>query len=135
MSGEIIHEINIGGLQNLQKYKSLNPTDLHISDNIIHYFSFNKIQKLYRYAGLLLSLSFTNDTNVVFITCNRLNDSRKALINKKIYNALGVINISQTKNCVKIKKKSRWVHACFTNSEYPYTGDHFTFGFTTKKLA
>ena len=43
MSGEIIHEINIGGLQNLQKYKSLNPTDLHISDNIIHYFSFNKI--------------------------------------------------------------------------------------------
>ena len=134
MSGEITHEINIGGLQNLEKYNSLNPTEIHISDNNIVSASTKYRIYIYCFTGLLLSLPFTNDTNMVFITCNGLNDSRKELINKKIYTTLGVINISQTKNWGKIKKKSRWVNANFTDSEYPYTADHVTFGFTAKIL-
>ena len=86
MSTEIINEMNIGGLPNFEKYSSLNPTEIHVSDsNIISTLTKFKNYK-YRFiiTGLLFSLSFINDTNVVFITCNKLNDSRKALINIKI---------------------------------------------------
>ena len=104
MSTEIIDEITIGGLQNFKKYSSLNPMEIHLSDNNI--ISTLTKYKKYKYrfiiTGLLFSSSFINDTHVFFITCNELNDSRKASINRKIYNTLGIINISQIKNWDKI---------------------------------
>ena len=112
MSTEIINEININGLQNFEKYSSLNPIEIHVSDNDI--ISTLTKYKNYKYCfiitGLLFSWSVINDINVVFITCNGLKDSRKALINGKIYNALEINNISQIKNWDKIKKVLRWVN-------------------------
>lgn len=99
-----INEINIDGLQNFEKYSSLNPIQIHISDN-------NVISTLTKYenykywfiiTGLLFNLSFINDANVGFITCNGLDHSRKALINRKINNTLGIINRSQIKHWDKI---------------------------------
>ena len=85
MSTEIISEITFGGLQNFEKYSSLNPIQIHVSDSKIKIKIINIV---------LLSLgfysSFINDTNVVFITCNGLNDSRKALVNRKSYNTLRI---------------------------------------------
>ena len=99
MSTEIINEININGLQNFENYSSLNPIEIHVSDNDI--ISTLTKYKNYKYCfiitGLLFSWSVINDINVVFITCNGFKDSRKALINGKIYNALEIINISQIK--------------------------------------
>ena len=66
--------------------------------------------------GLLYSLPFINETNITFNSFNGLNDSKKALINGKIYNRFGISNISQTKNWSKNKKESSCVNTIFTDS-------------------
>ena len=63
--------------------------------------------------SLLLSASFHQTTNVIFITYNGLNDTRKALINGKIYNILGVINLTEEASFDLIKGSSKWLNIIF----------------------
>lgn len=91
----------------------------------IHLFDNNVVSTLSKYKnykyrfiimGLLYSLPFINETNITFNSCNGLNDSKKALINGKIYNRFGISNISQMKNWSKNKKESSCVNTIFTDS-------------------
>ena len=116
MSTEIINEINIGGLQSFEKYSRLNPTEIHLPDNNVVSAKYKNYKYRFIIMGLLISLSFTNETNVTFITCNGLNDSKKVLIIGKIYNTFGISNNSQIKNWSKIKKESSCVNTIFTKS-------------------
>ena len=75
---------------------------------------------------------FTDETNVVFITCGGLNDAKKALFNEKIYDMLGVINMSDMHNLDNIKVKSKWVNAAF--NEDIKKSNHFAFGFTMDNI-
>ena len=55
--------------------------------------------------GLFLS-SVQNDTKKIFVICRELNDAKVALINDKISNILGVINLNKIENWEYIKGKS-----------------------------
>ena len=85
--------------------------------------------------NLLFSSSLTNDTNVIFVSCNGLNDVRDNLVNGKNIKVLGVVNINQIESLEKLKGKKKWVKVPFNNSELePTSSKHFAFGFNTTNL-
>ena len=84
--------------------------------------------------SLLFCSSIKEDTNVIFITTNGLNDAKDIIINGKLYQAIGEINISETENWDKIKNKSFWTNVVLTGAEYPLIAKHFSFAFKTKDL-
>ena len=61
--------------------------------------------------------SVKNDTKQIFVTCRELNDAKVALINGKISNVLGVINLSKVENWENIKGKLLWVNVNFNSLE------------------
>ena len=67
---------------------------------------FKKIKYRFLTENLSFSSSFTNDTNVLFITCNGLNNAKKYLTNGKEHKILGVIHLFQIENWSKVKSNS-----------------------------
>ena len=121
MPYEIIERVKIGGLQNFDTYDKLNPVETTVRDNESN--TFLNWFKRYKYSFILNNLLFSsllmNDTNVIFVSCNGL---------------IGVINLNEIEHWEKIKGKSKWVDATFTDSEQPIAASHFAFGFTTTNL-
>ena len=72
----------------------------------------------------MFSLSVQNDTKQIFVTCRELNDVKKALINGKISNIIGIINLNKIENWEYIKGKLLWVNINFNIEEVKST-DHF----------
>ena len=99
----VVDKILISGLQNFEQYHKINPIDINIDDRQI-ISSLSKYGKYCLRITLLISASFNQTTNAMFITCNGLNDAKKALINGKIHNVLGVINLTDETNFALIKK-------------------------------
>ena len=98
MAGQIIDPILILGIQNTD-YNFLNPIYISINSDVV-------IQKLtkykkYRYRFVLESILFSsnieNETDVIFVVCNGLNNAKHALINKKLENILGVCYLTEIK--------------------------------------
>ena len=48
--------------------------------------------------GILFPSSVTNSTEQISIPCRALNDSKLVLLNGKIYNILGIINLNKINN-------------------------------------
>ena len=108
---QIKEEFIIEALQNFEQYHKINPISVRIIDPDIH----NKLlfySKKYKYRfianSLLFSSSVKEDTKVIFITTNGLNDAKDILINGKIFQGIGVIYISEIENWNKIKNESHW---------------------------
>ena len=76
----------------------------------------------------------TNDTKQIFVTCRELNNAKVALINGKIYNILGIINLDKISNWEYIKGKSLWVNVSFTDQEQINDSKHLSFSFKTLSL-
>ena len=127
MSFTLVDEVKIGGLQNYNVYYKLNPVDISLRDSELNAF-LSRYHRRYKYwliiNNLLFSSSVTQDTNVIFISCNGLNDAKETLVNGKIFKTLGVININQIEESQKLKGKSKWVSAVFNNSEDPTVAKH-----------
>ena len=92
-----------------EQYMKINPINIQIIDPEIQ----SKLlfySKKYKYRfianSLLFSSSIGKDTNVIFITTNGLNDAKDILINRKIFQGIGVIYTSEIKGWEKIKNKS-----------------------------
>lgn len=82
---------------------------------------------------MLFSSSLTDDTNFIFISRSGLNDAIKALINGKLIQTLGVINLLEIRNLENIKGNSRWVNAIFDKDTQ--NSDHFVFSFITDSVS
>ena len=121
MSYEIIDQIKIGGLQNFRRYDKLSPVDISIKDSKVNTFLSRYRRYKYRFVidNLLFSSALTNNTNVIFVSCNGLNEAKESLINGKLFKTLGVVNITEIKHWDIIKRKSKWANAVFTDSENP----------------
>ena len=137
MQSKIIDEFKTEGLQNFNQYLKINPIAIQIVESEIQ----NKLlfySKNYKYRfianSLLFSSSIQKDTNVIFIVTNRLNYAKEILINRKLFQGIAVIYISETDGCENIKKTSHWTNVVFTDSEYPVAAKHFAFGFETTDL-
>lgn len=70
--------------------------------------------------------------SVLFISCSGLDDAKKALINGKLYETLGAINLSDIRNLENIQGDSRWINTIF--DEDILKSDHFVFNFITDSV-
>ena len=136
MPHKIIDQVKIGGLQNFDTYEKLNPVDISIRDSKIN--SFLARYRRYKYwfviDNLLFSSALTNNTNIIFVSCNGLNEVKELLINSKLFETLGVIKPSEIDYWDKVKGKSKWKNAVFTDFEDSTAASHFAFAFTLRNL-
>ena len=125
------------GFQNFEQYMKINPISIQITDpDIQTKLLFYSKEYKYRFISnsLLFSSSIVNNTNVLFITTNGLNDAKDILIKGKIFQGIDVICISEIENWDKIKQESHQTKLILTDSIYPIAAKHFAFGFETTDL-
>ena len=134
--GFIKKEIIIEALQSFEKFKKLNPIEIKITDPEIY----NKLivkentRVKYRFIpnNILISSSVQEETEVIFLIVEGLNDARDIFINGKLYKSIGCIYTNEIEGWDKIKKTtSNWVNCKFSNSKYPFGAKHLSFEFDT----
>ena len=134
--GFIKKEIIIEALQSFEKFKKLNPIEIKITDPEIY----NKLivkentRVKYRFIpnNILISSSVQEETEVIFLIVEGLNDARDIFINGKLYKSIGCIYTNEIEGWDKIKKTtSNWVNFKFSNSKYPFGAKHLSFEFDT----
>ena len=92
--------ISIRGQQNFEDYTEINPVEIKIENDKIQ-IMFEKYKKSpvrFTLKGLLFSSAIKNKTEKIFITTNGLIDAKYGLINRKLYQTTGVINLNEIKN-------------------------------------
>ena len=98
---EIKDEFRIFGIQNSELFEKLNPVNIQIRDSEINSKLAKYSNKRYKYGfiiiNILLSSSIQQDTNVMFLVCNGLNDTKESLINGKLYKTLQVVKQPKSK--------------------------------------
>ena len=135
MGLQVVDTICIFGIQN-SDYNFLNPVNISISsDNVIQ--QLTKYRQ-YRYRFILESLLFSpnieNDTDVSFVSCDRLSNAKEALINSKLVNVLGVCYLNELKDWELVKGQSKRSQAIFIDSELIIKPSHFVFAFITRNI-
>ena len=134
---QIKDEFLIEGLQNFEQYNKINPFSIRIiNTNLQTKLLFYSKKYKYRFIAnsLLFSSAIKEDTNVIFITTNGLNDAKDILINKKLFQGIGAIYTSEIENWDKIKNKSHWTNVLLTDSRFSIAAKHFAFAFETTDL-
>ena len=135
MSYQLVDEFRIVGLQDYKSDEKLNPIKINICDSEIQGRLSRYGTQCYKYGfivhSLLISSSVVQDTNLIFLICNGLNDARDSLINGKLYKSIGVININEIKDRTKLKRESKWINIIFNDCENPTLAKHFAFAFET----
>ena len=121
-SYQLVDEFRSVGLQNQNLDEKLNLIEINICDSEIQGKLSRYGTQRYKYCfivdSLLISSLVVQDTNVIFLIYNGLNDERDFLINGKLYKTVGVINISEIKDWAKLKGESKWINI-FSDSENP----------------
>ena len=109
MPYEIIDHVKIGGLRNFERYDKLNPVEISVRDSrlIIYLSRYQRYKYWFMIDNLLFSSGLTNNTNVIFVSCNGLEEAKESLINGKLFKTLGVINLTEIEFWDKIKGKSK----------------------------
>ena len=75
----VIDEILISDIQNFEQYQKLKPIDIEINEKqvILSLSKYGNYRYRLKITSLLLSASFDQITNVIFITCSGLNNAKK----------------------------------------------------------
>ena len=136
-AAEIIDTAHILGIQKTE-FSFLNPVHISINSDII-------IQQLtkyknYRYRFVLQSFLFSsnieNDTDVILLVSNGLNNAKKTLIKKNVETTLGVCYLTEIKDWDIIKGQSKRSQVVFSDSEdFARETNHLAFAFTTKNIS
>ena len=137
MNSEVIDSVIIIGIQNTE-YAYLNPVHIHIkSESVIRRLLANKNNK-YRFLlkSLIFSSNITNDTDVIFLVVDGLNNAKQVFINENLESSIGVCYLTEIKDWDIIKGQSKRKQAVFSNSEdFSQQTNHFSFAFTTRNLS
>ena len=125
-------------MQNRSLNEKLNPVEITIHNSQIQRKLSRYGNQRYKYRFIINSLwinsSIVQETNVIFLISNGLNDARTSVINGKIYKSIGVVNVNEKANWTELKRKSKWVNIVFNDSENPTLAKHFAFAFETTNL-
>ena len=125
-------------MQNRSLNEKLNPVEITIHNSQIQRKLSRYGNQRYKYRFIINSLwissSIVQETNVIFLISNGLNDARTSLITGKIYKSIGVVNVNEKANWTELKGKSKWVNIVFNDSENPTLSKHFAFAFETTNL-
>ena len=133
---EPIETVIVRGQQKFDLYDKLNPIQIKINDDrILNIFKKHKnVYYKLTTIGILFPSSITNDTEQIFVTCRALNDAKIALINGKIYNIFGLINLNKINNWKYVKEKSFWVNVNFDETDQINNSEHIYFTFEASLL-
>ena len=97
--------ISIWGQQKFKDDAEINPIEMKIeNDKIQNMFETYKKTVKFSFEGLLLSSAIKNKTEKIFVTVGGLMDAKYSLINEKLYQTIGIINLNEVKNWNEIKK-------------------------------
>ena len=126
----------VRGQQKFDLHDVLNPVQIEINnDRILNILKKHEnIHFKLTPIGILFPSSVKNDTKQIFATCRELNNAKTALINRKIVNILGIVNLNKINNWEHIKGKSLWVNINFDDSKKINIIDHLPFSFETLSL-
>ena len=107
--------INIRGQQNFEEDAVINPIEIKVkNDRTQNMFDkYKKSAAKFILNELLFSSAIRNDRDNIFITVGRLVDAKYSITNGKIYQTIGMINLSEIENWDKIEKSSPWVNVEF----------------------
>ena len=94
---EPIETVIIRGKQNFKIVGRLDPIQIKNEDDrvVIILKRYKNVMYKLTPLGILFPALIKNNTEQVFITCTKLNDVKKALINSQIYGLLGIIDLSK----------------------------------------
>ena len=94
---EPIETVIIRGKQNFKIVGRLNPIQIKNEDDrvVIILKRYKNVMYKLTTLSILFPALIKNNTEQVFITCTKLNDVKKALINSQIYGLLGIIDLSK----------------------------------------
>ena len=137
IGAEIIDTIHILGIQNTE-FNFLNP--VHISINSLVIIQQLTKYKNHRYRFVLQSFLFSsnieNNTDVILLVPNGLNNAKKALIKKNLETILGVCYLTEIKDWDIIKGQSKRSQVVFSDSEeIARETNRLAFAFTTKNIS
>ena len=82
----------------------------------------------------LFSSTIKNDTEKIFVTLDGLIDVKYSLINRKLYQTIGVTDLNEIKIQRKTKKSARWVNVNFQAQCDNRDAKHFSYNFITKNI-
>lgn len=101
--------------QNFIKYEQLNRMDIKIEDNRVINILKSKKNSTYRFIriDLLFSSGIRNDTGQIFIVTNDFKKAKDSLRKEKIYEIVGVINLTEINHQENTKGGSNWVSIIF----------------------
>ena len=127
----------VEGLQKFEQYTTINPINVgiiipYLRNKLSFYSSNYKCKSRFVANSLLFSSAITEETNAIVINTNELIDATHMLINRKLFQEIGTIYISEKENWDKIKNKSHWLNVKLTDSLIPIAAKHFAFGFETQ---
>ena len=81
---------------------------------------------------LLFFIAIKNETQKIFVTVGGLMDAKYGLINGKLHQTIGTINLNEIKNWNEIKITSQWVNINFQVQCNNRDAEHFSYNFITK---
>ena len=135
MQKEPTETIIIRAQQDFDVAGGLNPIQIEIKDDRV-----TNILKKYRNViykitplGILFPASTTSDTTQIFFLFLRISGVKKSILNKKIFDIIGVVDLNKTNNWKDIKGQSIWVNAAF--KDHKEINKSIYFPFTTRSFS
>ena len=104
---KIIDTTTIIGLGRFTEYTRINPISISVTNNnLIGYLALSRKYK-YRFIikGLLFTAAFTNGKQVIHLISNGISDAKTSVINGKVVQSLGQINLVETEHWNKMSKR------------------------------
>ena len=126
--------ISIRGQQNFEDNAEINHIEIKIENDKIQdmFEKYKKNPVKFTLAGLLFLSAIKNETEKIFVTTNGLIDAKYDLIDGKLYQAIGIINMNEIKNQNEIKKSSQWLNVNFQAQGNNRDAKHFSYNLITK---
>ena len=124
----------IRGQQKFDVDKDISPIELKIENNRIQNMldKYRKNELRFSTEGILFASSIKNNTEKIFLSTNGLTDAKYGLINDKLQQLIGIINLNEIEKWEEIKKSSRWVNGSFQTQTENRQPKHIAYNFQTK---
>ena len=126
-------------IQNLKQTAVLNPIFIDISttepfNNFIQKYPPEKFISRFRLTSITTSTSMRNLNNTILIMCVRLNQCKKADVNGKEVNVLGVIHTRNINNWEQLRETSSWINIDLADYLNAQEASNLSFRFLTKSI-
>ena len=127
------------GIQDLKQIAVLNPIFIDIGttepfNNFIQKYPPEKFIYRFRLTSITISTSMKNLNNTILITCVGLNECKKADVNGKEVNVLGVIHTENINNWEQLKETSSQINIDLVDYLNMQKASNLSFSFLTESI-